>query len=303
MKVGRLEIADEKLAMGVASLGQLRERYAQRETVGERFNVPREEGKEAVPVIIHRPSGINDSECGTLPVFFNMHGGAWLAGDAVLMESFCELLAESIPAVVVNVNYHKADVIPISEMSAEVCDCVRYFREHAGEYGMDPENMAVGGHSAGANIAAGTVIRLRECGISLKMQILVYPCVDLRHVANCDWMNGAIASLVPEGNLDEIHMSPMAASDDVIRGLCPAGIVACGIDDLKPHAVAYAKRLIDNGVNVCFREYPKAEHGFLETNRPDYEPQEDGRINPEQGAFARNCEQWIIRVLRAAFAE
>ncbi|MCR1838941.1 alpha/beta hydrolase [Murimonas intestini] len=300
MKIGRIEVADKKTGVGIASLAKMRASYAERTSVGERFSVPRGDSKENVPVLIYRPEKKNAEK---LPVFFNMHGGAWVAGDAMMMESFCQLLAESVPAVVVNINYHKADVIPLPEMSAEACDCVRYFAGHAKEYGIDNSRMAIGGHSAGANIAAGTVLRLKECGIDMKLQILVYPCVDLRPEANCGWMNMVISSVVPEGHLEECHISPMAAEDEQIKALCPAVIVACGRDDLKPHAFNYAKRLIDNGVNVYFREYEHAEHGFLEVNRPDYEPSTDGRINAEQGAYARDCEQWLIKVLKSELLE
>ncbi len=296
MKVGRIDIADEKTAAGIAMLPQMRAAYAAKPSRGERFSVPRAEGKESVPVLIYRPEAPTDKK---LPVFFNMHGGAWLAGDAMLMESFCQLLADSIPAVVVNINYHKADVIPISEMSAEACDCIRYFREHREEYGIDPARMAVGGHSAGAHISACTALRMKEQGAPLKMQVLVYPCVDLRPEANCGWMNMTIGTVVPEGNRESVYLSPMAAEDAQLRGSSPAIIVTCGVDDLRPHGIAYGKRLLENGVTVHFREYPKAEHGFLEVNRPDYDPKTDGRINEEQAAYARDCEQWLISLLKS----
>ncbi len=296
MRVGRLEIPDENTAKGVAALEQIRAAYLAKPSVGERFSVPREDGKLPVPVLIYRPAEKTEQ---LLPVFFNMHGGAWLGGDAMLMESFCQLLANSIPAVVVNINYHKADVIPITEMSKEACDCVTYFQDHAEEFGVDPDRMAIGGHSAGANITAGTVLRLMENHRRMKMQVLVYPCVDLRPEINCDWMNGAILSLVPEGNLGEIHMSPLAAEDEKIKGMCTTLIVTCGKDDLRPHGIAYGKKLIENGVSVHFKEYALAEHGFLETNRPDYEPANDTRINEEQDGYARDCEQWLIKMLRA----
>lgn len=297
MQVGRLEIKDEKLAAGVASLQQLRAMLAARESVGERFNVPRKNGEETVPVLVYRPEKPSG---GKLPVFFNMHGGVWTAGDAMMMESFCQLLADSIPAVVVNINYHKADVIPILDMSREAADCARYFREHCEEYGIDPERMAMGGHSAGANITAGTALRLKEAGMPLKMQVLVYPCVDVRPIesGNPDWMVEAVANLITDGTEDDIHISPMAATDEELRGIGTAAIVVCGRDELRPHGLAYAKRLADAGNTVYLQEYPNAEHGFLEVNRPDFIPQDPDHVDLEQAGYARDCEQWLIRLLR-----
>ena len=71
-------------------LRRARAEYARKKTIGERFIVPRE-GEEGVDVLLYRPK-INVKE--TLPVLFNLHGGAWIGGDAVLMESFCQKIAD-----------------------------------------------------------------------------------------------------------------------------------------------------------------------------------------------------------------
>ena len=77
-------------------LRRARAEYARKKTIGERFIVPRE-GEEGVDVLLSRPK-INAKE--TLPVLFNLHGGAWSGGDAVLMESFCQKIADETPAMV-----------------------------------------------------------------------------------------------------------------------------------------------------------------------------------------------------------
>lgn len=295
MKIGRLEVSDKKLAEGIALLSDMREQYAKMPSVGERFAVPRKDGKLPVPVLIYRPKEKTEKK---LPVLFHMHGGAWVAGDAMLLESFCQLLADRIPAVVVNINYHKADVIPISEMSKEVCDCVIYFMTHAKAYGIDADRMAISGHSAGANLAAGTVLRLMEQGIHMKLQMLDYPCLDLRQKAHDTELGKAISILLGEEDPADIHLSLLAASDEVLSGVCPTALIACGPDELRSHAVCCAGRLIENGVEVYFREYPKAEHGFVEVNRP--ETKADERKNEEQATYARDCEEWMIKIFQLA---
>ncbi len=281
------------------SVKAARKEYALRKTIGERFVVPRE-GKKGVQTILYRPNTTTGSD--RLPVLFNMHGGAWIGGDAVFMESFCQRLADEIPAFVVNVNYTKADEEPIPYAIEEVADAVKYFAEHADEYGIDPEKIAVGGHSAGGQLAAGTALKLKEDGIRLACQMLVYPCTDL--TADPDKPEDFISLLVryffPNGGNEHRYISPLRAKDEELSGLCPAIFIICGKDELKPMGIAYAKRLIDAAVPVKVKEYPNAVHGFLEVNRPDYPPGDDRR-NPEQEAYCKDCEEYLVRELRACF--
>lgn len=268
-----------------------RKRFAAMQTRGERFTIPRD-GMAGVETILYRPEKAE----GKLPVLFNMHGGAWVGGDAVLMESFCQYLADNIPALVVNVNYTKADVQPFPYMQTEVCDAVKYFAANAEKYGIDKGRMAVGGHSAGAHIAAGAAMMLKEQGIDLACQMLVYPCVDMELYH--ERLDGI---MFPDGNFRHRWASPLFASDKELSGLAPAIIIVCGIDELRPHGIGYAKRLMGAAVPVKVKEYPKALHGFLEVNRPDYPA--DDRQNPEQAGYARDCERYLTNELRACFNE
>ena len=97
-------MAEENRGIDLEQLRQQRIVWKARKTLGRRIRMERE-GLRPVDAILHRPDFGEK-----LPVIFNMHGGAWIGGDAVLMETFCEKLAREIPAVVVNVNYQKADV-------------------------------------------------------------------------------------------------------------------------------------------------------------------------------------------------
>jgi len=277
-----------------ADLARQRAEFAQRPITGERFYVPRE-GADPVEVILYRPQQPVDKP---LPVLFNSHGGAWIGGDAVLMDSFCSLLANEIPALIVNMNYKKADVHPFPYPIVEICDTVQYFAAHAKEYGIDPTKFAVGGHSAGAQLSAGAAVKLKEDGFQLACQMLVYPCVDMTGKDGLFAMLGPM--YFPENNANHRWASPLYATDDELRGVAPAIFIECGPDELKPQGIAYAKRLIDLAVPVKVKEYPEAVHGFLEVNRPEYEG--DPRRSPEQDAMTKDCEQYLIRELRACFA-
>ena len=284
-------------AFDIDGIRAQREKWAAQQTKGQRFTVPRD-GMDGVETILYKPANYE----GKLPVFFNMHGGAWIGGDAVLMESFCQLLADEIPAFVVNVNYKKMDVHPFPYALTEVVDAVKYFADHAGEYGIDTAKIAVGGHSAGAQIAAGAAMKLKEDGVKLAAQLLVYPCTDMRPADENGLMAMIQNMLFPEGNCEHRWASPVLAAEEELAGLAPAIFIECGLDELKPMGIAYAKRLIDAAVPVKVKEYPKALHGFLEVNRPEYDPN-DPRITPEQAEYCRDCEKYIINELKACFAE
>ena len=275
-------------------LKKAREAYAKQTVAGERFVIPRE-GKRGVDVILYEPKERTAGQ--RLPVLFNMHGGAWVGGDAVLMDSFCVKLANEIPAFIVNVNYTKADVEPVSYAMEEVCDAVAYFEAHAEEYDIAAEQMAVGGHSAGGQIAAGAALMLRDRGIQLACQMLVYPATDVTAKDTDEWL----PFVFPDGTDRTDYNSPLLAEDKRLAGLSPAIFIICGIDELRDQGVAYAKRLIDLAVPVKVQEYPKALHGFIEVNRPEYEG--DERRSPEQDQLCKAAERYLIQELRACFAE
>ena len=127
---------------------------------GEHFIVPRNTLK-GVEIILYHPQ---KTEMKSLPVLFNLHGGAWVSGDAALMDSFCRLIADNLPAVIVNINYTKIDEQPFPYQQVELCDTVLYFAGNADQYDIDKTKFAIGGYSAGAHIAAGAAIRLKELG-------------------------------------------------------------------------------------------------------------------------------------------
>lgn len=291
---------EDAFARSIEAARAARREYAMQKTIGERFVVPRSQ-KKGIHTILYRP--LTNTVPGKLPVLFNMHGGAWVGGDAVFMESFCQMIANEIPAFVVNVNYTKADEEPFPYATEEVADTVKYFIAHADQYGIDPEKMAVGGHSAGAHLAAGAAMMLKEDGIKLACQMLVYPCTDITADPDKpdDLMSVITRLFFPNGGNEHRYISPLRAKDEELSGLSPALFVLCGPDELRPMGIAYAKRLIDRAVPVKIKEYPEALHGFLEVNRSDY-PAGDARQNPEQEAYCKDCEKYLVRELQAFFA-
>lgn len=308
-------MANEQILQGLSpQLQQLlrdlpayRAACAQKPTLGKRHPLPRPNGPD-VQALLYYPTGTplpaalggeaNTAAPTALPVVFNLHGGGWIGGDATLMESFCQLLADKLPALVVNLNYTKADVQPLPFAQYELRDAVLYLAAHAEQYGVDPARMAVGGHSAGAHIAAGAAMLLRQAGFALAGQMLVYPATDLTpdSGAHDSDIEAFRPLLFAGGGQDECWASPLRAPDACLQGLAPAVGILCGQDVLRPQGAAYFQRLKQNGVPVTWQEYPTAQHGFLEVNQPEYPA--DERQSPDQAALARRAEAWLLDRLR-----
>lgn len=164
--------------------------------------------------------------------------------------------------------------------------------------------MAVGGHSAGAHLAAGAAMMLKERGVRLALQMLVYPCLDLAST-NLEGIFDMVGPFLfpQEGEREwttkHRWASPHLATDEELADLPPAIFIECGPDFLKPMGIQYAKRLIDLGIPIKIKEYPLAEHGFLEVNRPEY-PDGDDRKTPEQAIYCNDCERYLVAELRAS---
>ena len=279
-----------------------RQKFQKLPTNGEHFVVPRNT-LMGVEVILYRPK---NTEMESLPVLFNLHGGAWIGGDAALMDSFCTLMADNLPAVIININYTKIDVQPFPYPQIELCDTVLYFAENADRYGVDKTKFAIGGYSAGAHIAAGAAIRLKELGFNLSCQMLVYPFLDFTKgvIEKKDKELAKVVEMFRKfflANVDLEHrwISPLIAKDEELRGSAPAIIITCGKDPLRPQGLAYVNRLGELGIKVIYKDYPEAEHGFLEFSQPEYDG--DERRSPEHFEMSKDCEEYLTNELRTFF--
>ena len=130
--------------------------------------------------------------------------------------------------------------------------------------------------------------------ILLAAQMLIYPCVDL--TIDEDTIKTVRGMFLSGVDVKLPVISPYFTAEDSLGDLAPAVIVICGQDTLREEGIKYACKLIHAGVPVSVREWKKAQHGFLEVNRPDYF-EDDKRKNPEQEQYARECEQYLISQL------
>lgn len=222
----------------------------------------------SIPCRLYRPSAKTD--LGLL-VFF--HGGGWVIGDLNSHDGVCRSLANKSGHAVLSVDYRLA---PEHKFPAAFDDCVaavKWAFENAKALGIDNSRMAVGGDSAGGNLAAA--VALAEV-VPLKFQMLIYPAVDMRmespsinENANAPILTKAVMAwfvahyLSSDADRANIMASPMFASDELLKKMPPAVVITAQYDPLRDEGEAYGKRLVENGVSTTITRYNGAFHGFF----------------------------------------
>ena len=217
---------------------------------------------------LYRPSV--DTNLGLL-VFF--HGGGWVIGDLNSHDGVCRSLANKSGHAVLSVDYRLA---PEHTFPAAFDDCVaavKWASENAQALGIDNSRMAVGGDSAGGNLAAA--VALAEI-VPLKFQMLIYPAVDMsmespsiNENANAPILTKSVMAwfvdhyMGSEGDRGSIAASPMLASDEQLKRMPPAIVITAQFDPLRDEGEAYGKRLVESGVSATITRYNGAFHGLF----------------------------------------
>lgn len=222
-----------------------------------------------VDVRIYRPEA-----SGPLPVLVYAHGGGFVFCDLDSHDGLCRNLANLIPAVIVSVAYRLAPERRWPTAAEDVYAVARWVSEHAGDFGADAQRVAIGGDSAGGNLAAVTALMARDRGdLSIAAQMLLYPVIaaefdtDSYRRFGAGYYNPREAlqwywdQYVPEQS-DRSHpyASPLCGR---LEGLPPAVMVVAGCDPLKDEDLAYADALRDAGGTVQRLFFAGGIHGFM----------------------------------------
>jgi acetyl esterase len=215
-----------------------------------------------VPVRAYHPRPGED-----LPLLVYLHGGGWVIGSRDTHDGVCRALANRVPCAVVSVEYRLA---PEHEFPAAVDDAWAVTRAVLES---ESQPVAVGGDSAGGNLAAVMALRARDAGLPLALQLLIYPVTDCspatesyRRCAEGYGMTGRDMEYywgLYMGDQDRAHpdASPLRAPS--LAGVAPAHVLVCEYDVLHDEGVAYADRLRAEGVPVTLRDVDGMIHGFI----------------------------------------
>ena len=212
-----------------------------------------------IPVQIVWPHSSHSPE-GPLNTLVYFHGGGFVVGDLDSHEAHAVRLANETDCVVVNVDYRLA---PEHRFPAAYDDCLaitRWACQHIDVLGRQSKRFAIGGDSAGGNLAAAVAIACRDLDIQLAAQLLMYPATDLLRLKGMPEK-----AYLGEENLDLLGLDPRAspkyASTHV--GLAPTILGVGPHDFLYADNMAYASILRDAKVPLTLREFPTLNHGFF----------------------------------------
>lgn len=211
-----------------------------------------------------------------LPALVYLHGGGWTLGGIDTYEPLCRKLANATGRVVIAVDYRLAPEHPFPAALEDTWNALEWVAANATWIGVDKNRIAIGGDSAGGNLAAVTALAARDGLIDVKpeFQLLIYPCLDLTasqpsHDALAQgylltreiyaWYRRNYVGDFPD--LVDWHLSPLLA--DNLGQVAPAIVLYAGFDPLRDEAALYCSRLADTGVPVESIFFPGMIHGFI----------------------------------------
>jgi len=233
----------------------------------------------AIPLRLYRPlKDDRDGSARRQPVLVYFHGGGWTIGDLDTHDTLCRELANGAGCAVVSVDYRLG---PEHRFPAAVDDCLaatRWVQAHAAELGLDAQRLAVGGDSAGGNLAAVVAIALRDApdaaALPIAFQLLIYPATDMRRNAPSHTSNGQ-GYLLTRDTITYFHdhyitdpahdldwrASPLLHAD--LSRLPPALLLTAGFDPLRDEGLAYADALAAAGNRASYVCFERQIHGFI----------------------------------------
>lgn len=212
---------------------------------------------------------------GTHPVLVYYHGGGWVIGNIESHDSLCRQLANQSQCIVISVDYRLAPEHKFPAAVEDAYAAVQWVANHAEEIHVDAHRIAVGGDSAGGNLAAVVCLMAKkESSPSIAFQLLIYPATGMSSDTNSHKENGEGYFLTKDlmtwftscyiqsvEDLDNPYVAPLKAQD--FSGLPPAFVLTGEFDPLRDEGEAYAEKLRNAGVCVESKRYEGMIHGFI----------------------------------------
>jgi acetyl esterase len=214
------------------------------------------------------------SEGGGLLIHF--HGGGWVIGDLDFEDRACRLVAAKSGTKLLSVDYRLAPEAKFPEPLNDCVNAIRWARANARDLGVSTDKIAVGGASAGANLAMGATLALRDAGEALPaFMVLIYGLFAMRTDTASYRAYGAgnfglggdalefFMDLYLRDRADRAHPYASPILGD-LRGMPPAFLAVAGMDPLRDDSIELAEVLRKAGSRVEMREYAGVIHGFTQ---------------------------------------
>lgn len=254
----------------------------------------------SVPIRIVRPEVVT----GPLPVVMYFHGGGWMLGDRETHDRLIRDIAHGAQTAVVFVDYDRTPEAQFPIANEQAYAATKYVAENGATWGLDGGRLAVAGDSAGGNMAAVVALMAKERGgPKIDLQVMFYPVTDTAmntpsYAAFGEgyWLLAKAMTwfwdaYVPDVSArKQIHVSPLNATLDQLRGLPPAVILTSENDVLRDEGEAYARKLWQAGVPVAATRILGTIHDFALINQLAETPGVRGAIDQATAAL-RNAFQ------------
>jgi acetyl esterase len=235
----------------------------------ENLDIPGPAGQ--IPIRTYTPQG-----SGPFPILVYFHGGGWVICDLDTHDSLCHSLANGAECIVVSVDYRLAPEHKFPAAVEDAYAATQWVAENAGGINGDNARVAVGGDSAGGNLAAVVSLMARDRGgPSLLYQLLIYPVTNLSAFDTVSYRRYGVDYLLTSDDMEwyrdqylereedayNPYASPLLAQD--LSNLPPAFVITAEFDVLRDEGEAYADRLRQAGISTKCKRYNGMIHGFF----------------------------------------
>ena len=221
-----------------------------------------------------------------LPLFVNIHGGGFVLGDPEMDDPYMMNVALNSNVKILSIDYSLAPEAMFPKGLNECYAVIKYAQNHAQEFGIDPQNIAVGGHSAGGNFSAAVCLKNSQTKeLNIKCAILDYPPLDIytdpylkpkgKGIVAMFFLNPKRCRVFNECYCNDKEerknplISPVFASQDQLKTFPPTLILTAGKDSLCKEAELFRDKLKEAGVDVTHKRFEASPHGFTLSDKPD----------------------------------
>ena len=231
-----------------------------------------------ISVRLIRPKDYTGEE--NLPLIIYCHGGGWVMGNADDFDMTIKTIANHTNCTAAFVNYSRSPEFQYPTALNQIYAALEHFYNNGNEYNINSSRIAIMGDSAGGNMAAATAIRTKlENGPELAFQVLVYPVTDAemktdsyKEFKDGPWLSKKAMEyfwdcyLPDKDKRNGIYVSPLKTDIEYLKGVAPALVITAENDVLRDEGEAYARKLIEAGVDTACVRINNTFHDFLLLN-------------------------------------